>query len=311
MCTSAAALARPVVLLFPTLGSPEQVTFTGRVLKHAPGGSTAFSRNLRSLTSSNWEGASVELRYAGKTATVTSAADGNFQVTFDAGERPFEVGFATAEAHVTGADVGVAMVNIISHDAPFFVVSDYDDTVAVTNVVKSTEMLKAALTQDAKTQPVVEGMPEFYRCLEEDKPVRPGFTLVSGSPVQYLPRVREFLVGHQFPVFGINLRDLGPSTLSNYKQPVIRQVLKTLPNAVVLVGDSGEHDPEVYAEIRKEFPERVKAIFIRDAGGKLDDPKRFEGMTLFKTPGDAARVAATKGLVSASCVETHFKKGSP
>jgi phosphatidate phosphatase APP1 len=302
-----AARARPAVLLFPTIGSPAQVTLNGRVLKHAPGGSSALSRNLRSLTSSNWEGASVELRYAGRTGSVTSGNDGNFSLTFSGAEKPFEVGFATAEAHVGGADVGVAMVNVVSPKAPFIVVSDFDDTLAVTNVAQGAGMLKS-LAEDAKSQPVVEGMSDFYACLEEDKGQRPGFTLVSGSPSQFLPRVREFLTNHKFPVFGINLRDLGPSTLSNYKQPVIRSVFKGVPNAAVLVGDSGEKDPEVYAEIRSEFPERVKAIYIRNAGGKLEDPKRFDGMLLFKQPVEAARDAASKGLVTNQCVETRFKE---
>jgi phosphatidate phosphatase APP1 len=300
------AWARPAVLLFPAVGTPASVTLSGRVLKHgSSGGSTALSKNLRSLTSSNWEGAKVELRYAGRTATAVSGHDGNFSVTFSGADKPFAVGFDTAEAHVDGADVGIATVNVVAVKAPFFVVSDFDDTLAVTNVVSGTGMLKAALTEDSTTQPVVEGMSDFYACLEEDKADRPGFALVSGSPAQYVNRVREFLTGHKFPVFGVYLRDLSPATLSNYKQPVIRALLKELPNAVVLVGDSGEHDPEVYSQMRSEFPERVKAIYIRDAG-HAEDAKRFADMFLFKKPLEAALDAVKKGLVTKACVEQRF-----
>ncbi|MFT3706610.1 MAG: DUF2183 domain-containing protein [Archangium sp.] len=302
------AWARPAVLLFPAVGTPSSVTLSGRVLKHEPGsGSTALSKNLRSLTSSNWEGAKVELRYAGRTASAVSGHDGNFSVTLSGSEMPFNVGFDTAEAHVDGADVGIATVNVVSTKAPFFVVSDFDDTLAVTNVVSGAGMLKAALTEDATTQPVVEGMSDFYACLEEDKTDRPGFALVSGSPAQYVHRVRDFLTGHKFPVFGVYLRDLGPGTLSNYKQPVIRALLKELPNAAVLVGDSGEHDPEVYSQMRLEFPERVKAIYIRDAG-HATDAKRFTDMFLFKKPVEAALDAVKKGLASKTCVDQRFKE---
>ena len=301
-----ASWADAAVLLFPAVGTPGQVTLSGRVLKHAPSrGSSTFSKNLRRLTSSNWEGATVEVRYADRSAEVVSGHDGNFSVTLPGDKKPFEVGLATAEAHVKGAEAGIATVDIVATTAPFFVVSDFDDTLAVTNVINGSGLVKAALLEDEKSQPVVEGMSAFYGCLKDDKPARPAFALVSGSPAQYLGRVREFLNSHGFPVFGIYLRDIGPKTLSNYKQPVIRALLKEVPNPVVLIGDSGEHDPEVYGQMRTEFPGRVKAIYIRDAG-HAEDAKRFPGMFLFKQPRDAALDAVKQGLASAECVARAF-----
>src|SRR4051812_15622597 len=111
------------VLLFPAVGTPAQVTLSGRVLKHAPSaGSSTFSKNLRRLTSSNWEGAPVEVRYGEKSAEVVSGHDGNFIVTLTG---PFEPGLTTAEAHVKGAEAGIATVDIVATAAPFFVVSDF------------------------------------------------------------------------------------------------------------------------------------------------------------------------------------------
>ena len=298
--------AGAAVLLFPAVGTPGQVTLSGRVLKHAPStGSSTLSKNLRRLTSSNWDGAQVEVRYADRSAAVVSGHDGNFSVTLSGEKKPFEPGLATADAHVKGADAGIATVDIIATAAPFFVVSDFDDTLAVTNVVNGSGLVKAALLEDETTQPVVEGMAALYACLKEDKPARPGFALVSGSPAQYLGRVRQFLNTHGFPVFGIYLRDLGPNTLSNYKQPVIRALMKEVPNDVVLIGDSGEHDPEVYAQMRAEFPARVKAIYIRDAG-HAQDAKRFAGMLLFKHPREAALDAVKRGLASPECAARAF-----
>ncbi|MEW5739372.1 MAG: App1 family protein [Myxococcota bacterium] len=301
------AAAAPLVLLFPAVGAPGGVTLSGRVLKHAPtGGSSTASRNLRWLTSSNWEGARVEVRFGGRSATVTTGHDGNFQVTLVPGDkRAFEPGLSTAEAHVDGAETGIATVDVIADAAPFFVVSDFDDTLAITNVAKAGGAIEAGLFKDSSTQPVVEGMAAFYGCLKEGKPARPVFALVSGSPVQYTPRITQFLARHGFPVFGQYLRDFGPKTLSGYKQPLIRALLQSLKQPVVLVGDSGEKDPEVYAQIRQEFPERVKAIYIREAGGP-QDAKRFEGMLHFKHPAEAAADAVTKGLADAACVAGAF-----
>ncbi|MCA3015369.1 MAG: DUF2183 domain-containing protein [Myxococcaceae bacterium] len=297
---STVALAQPVVQLFPAVGTTRQVTLAGRVLKSGPtGGSSTVTRNLRRLSASNWEGAPVEVRFLGQKGNVTSGHDGNFEVTFSASDRPFPVGLSVAEAAVRGAEPARATVDVMSPGAPFFVISDFDDTVAVTNVVDTSKFVTTVFGQDEQTQQVVEGMAPFYRCLR-DQPERPVFALVSGSPVQFHARVSRFLQRHDFPVFGQYLRDLGPTTLSGYKQPVIRALLRALPGPVVLVGDSGEKDPEVYAQLRAEFPDRVRAIFIRDAG-HASDPTRFAQMTLFSHPREAARAAAVQGLILPSC----------
>jgi len=34
----------------------------------------------------------------------------------------------------------------------------------------------------------------------------------------------------------------------------------------VLIGDSGQHDPEIYAEIIGKFKFRVEAVYIRQVG---------------------------------------------
>jgi phosphatidate phosphatase APP1 len=296
----ALAPAAPVVLLFPAVGTTSQVTLSGRVLKNGPGaGSSSLSKNLRRLTTSNWEGAEVDVRFQGQQAVVKSGHDGNFEATFTAGKAPFPTGLWTAEAGVKGAEPGRATVDVMAPGAPFFVISDFDDTLAVSNVLERGKFVENVLVKDELSQPVVEGMAAFYGCLR-DKPDKPVFALVSGSPVQYVARVSRFLQKHDFPVFGLYLRDLGPSTLSDYKQPIIRALFKSVPGPVVLVGDSGEKDPEVYAQMRAEFPDRVKAIFIRDAG-RTDDASRFEGMTLFKHPREAALAAATQGLLEPKC----------
>jgi phosphatidate phosphatase APP1 len=307
---AAAAWAGPRVLLFPAVGAPEGVTLSGRVLKSSPtSGSSTVSRNLRWLTSGNWEGAAVEVRFAGRAATTTSGHDGNFEVTLapGAGQR-FAAGLSSAEAFVEGADTGRATVDVVADDAPFFVISDFDDTLAVTNVARG-GAIQAGLFKDATTQPVVDGMADFYACLRAARPSRPVFALVSGSPVQFVERVTRFLWRHDFPTFGVYLRDLGPGTLSGYKQPVIRKLLAAVQHPVVLVGDSGEKDPEVYAELRAEFPGRVKAVYIRDAGGPRS-PERFQGMLHFTHPREAARDAVARGLADEACVRAAFPESA-
>ena len=124
---------------------------------------------------------------------------------------------------------------------------------------------------------------------------------VSGSPHQFAGRINAFLRKHRFPPAALYLRNYGPDTLSGYKQPVIRRLLRSFDQNVVLVGDSGEHDPEVYADILREFPGRVLAVYIHDVGSSSTDPKRYEGMTLFKDGTDLAADARKRGLLGESC----------
>jgi phosphatidate phosphatase APP1 len=310
LLTTSTAFAGPGVLLAPALGRPDGVLLQGRVLKEAPSrGSTALSRNVRRLTAANWEGARVEVSFQGVAASVTSGHDGNFEVNLRPPEgKRFPAGTAEAVAKVEEVEAR-APVEVIPDSTPLLVVSDFDDTVAVTNVTSPVKLVESALLKDSDTQAVVPGMAAFYGCLKQ--PSAPAFALVSGSPVQYLPRIRAFLSRHGFPAgFGLYLRDIGPGTLSGYKQPAIRRLLQQFSQPVVLVGDSGEKDPEVYAQIRDEFPGRVKAIYIRDAG-RTEDPGRFEGMVLFKDSGEAAGHAAAAGLADATCVAAAFPKRAP
>ena len=302
----ALAWAGGAVVLFPAIGSLNKVTLSGRVFRdEATAGSSTLSRNLRRLAASNWEDVPVEVRYAGQSRNVTSGRDGNFEAVFEAiAPRLFALGSQKAEAHVAGAKTGIAGVEILGPSAPFFVVSDFDDTVAISEVLSRRRLLANALLKDESTQSVVKGMAEFYGCLR-DNPGKPAFALVSGSPVQFAGRIGTFLANHRFPAMGLYLRDLGPSTLSDYKQPVIRALMRGMPNKAVLVGDSGEHDPEVYRQMVQEFPDRVLRVYIRNAG-RAEDPTRFEGLMLFDEPKQAALDAVGRGLASKECVAKAF-----
>jgi phosphatidate phosphatase APP1 len=143
-------------------------------------------------------------------------------------------------------------------------------------------------------------MADWYRCMEGSHTIPPAFALVSGSPVQISDRVEAFLRHNRFPDFGLYLRHLGPDTLQDYKQPVIRRLLHQFAQPAVLIGDSGEHDPEVYREIRQEFPGRVQVVFIRDVGHS-EDKMRFADMHLFSKAEEARAIAERMGLTTKDC----------
>ena len=61
----------------------------------------------------------------------------------------------------------------------------------------------------------------------------------------------------------------------------IRTLLAHFPaRTFTLIGDTGEKDPEVFRQIRSEFPDQVREIRIRVVvDPESDDPQRLEGMT--------------------------------
>lgn len=148
------------------------------------------------------------------------------------------------------------------------VISDIDDTVKVTEVRDKRRAIRNSLLRPFVPVP---GMSELYRDWEN---AGASFFFVSGSPWQLFPDLANFFQEHRFPGSAITLRKLRwkePRVLEildapeAYKLAAIRHLLKTHPaQLVILVGDSGERDPEVYGQIAREFPDRVRQIFIRN-----------------------------------------------
>jgi phosphatidate phosphatase APP1 len=98
--------------------------------------------------------------------------------------------------------------------------------------------------------------------------------------------LNKFLEHYQFPEGSLYLRTfrikdssffdfLKPST--KYKILTITKLMKQFPERdFILIGDSGEHDPEVYAAILKKFTEQVKKIYIRKVSGSDLSEQRFK-----------------------------------
>jgi phosphatidate phosphatase APP1 len=178
------------------------------------------------------------------------------------------------------------------------VISDIDDTIKITEVPagKPIVLRNTFLRQ---WEPA-GGMGERYRAFGAGVM----FHYVSGSPWQLYKLLGEFVRG-TYPEGAFHMKDvrknlLAPESwedfknfvgndMATYEQKVgqITRIMLNLPRReFVLVGDSGERDPEVYREIRKTFGARVREIFIRDVVGERAKPDsdRLEGMTVIEAP---------------------------
>ena len=107
------------------------------------------------------------------------------------------------------------------------------------------------------------GAPELYRDLAAG--INPVF-YVSSSPWNLYSFLQGFLRHRDFPPGPVLLRDLlGNAEGRARKHERIDLVLALNPGLpFVLLGDSGEHDPEIYAEMVKAHPDRFLAVYIRE-----------------------------------------------
>jgi phosphatidate phosphatase APP1 len=163
------------------------------------------------------------------------------------------------------------------------VISDLDDTVKVTEVFAG-RMLRNTFAREFKGVPE---MAQVYRRWEERHGRGGGaFHYVSGSPWQLYPFLAAFLREQGFPEGTWHLRDfrLMPRDLlktmrssRRVKGRHCRELMRAFPGRrFILVGDSGELDPEMYAGLARAFPEQVERIYIRDVKGEGMGSERWK-----------------------------------
>ncbi|MBJ7880315.1 App1 family protein [Gelidibacter salicanalis] len=168
---------------------------------------------------------------------------------------------------------------IPSKDISFGVASDIDDTILHTGLVSTLKwrvVYNTFLKRASKRSPL-EGAAEFYHLLHRGstgKEANPIF-YVSHSPWNMYRYLEFFLTKNNFPKGPILLRDFGnfmnrkKNKEKPQKQREILNILKTYPQLnLILIGDSGEHDADIYLEIAEENPDRILAIYLRSVKHK-------------------------------------------
>jgi len=160
------------------------------------------------------------------------------------------------------------------------VISDIDDTIKLSEVTDRRALLLNTFVERFRPVP---GMAELFRSWVTEHDA--AFHYVSASPWQLFDPLGDFLLGEGFPEGTLQLRTvrwnprsavelLGPPT--RYKIEVIERILSDFPQRkFVLVGDSGEQDPEIYGELARRHRGQIVRIFIRTSQNTADDPARF------------------------------------
>jgi hypothetical protein len=247
-----------------------------------------FSRRFNLLIADNERGKTIVINIAGRIHELpASKENGHFESTVvisgaDAAKYS-ENGQIRYTAVTGGTDSRKfsGMIRLLDSEG-LSVISDIDDTVKVSNVGDHKSLLEQTFLLDFAAAP---GMAELYR---EWSTNDMGFHFVSSSPWQLYDPLREFLDGKAFPWASFSLKPVRFRDASLFdlfkkgtetKPAAIEKILDRYPEReFVLVGDSGEHDPEVYADLLRKRPDQILKIYIRNVTQESAENERFRAV---------------------------------
>lgn len=169
---------------------------------------------------------------------------------------------------------------LYSEDRGYLIISDIDDTIKDSSVLDTKTLLRNTFLYPPKIAP---NMPELFQQFQRDLP-SPLFAYVSSSPIQLMPTLSQFIDDH-YPKGLLKLRQstawdqviASKSESIAHKTSSITQLLEAYPNKkLILLGDSGENDPEIYLDLHRTYPDRIEAIYIRNVTNEAKDSPRYQ-----------------------------------
>lgn len=156
----------------------------------------------------------------------------------------------------------------------YSVVSDIDDTIKISQVTNHQALAENTFLKEFQ---IVPGMAEAYRKWEAGGA---RFHYVSASPWQLYEELAGFLKDSGFPSGSFSLKQLSSSNIfesaRERKLPVIEDLFRRYPQRkFILVGDSGQEDPEIYAQLARAYPQQVAFIAIRSVRTERATDERY------------------------------------
>lgn len=246
-----------------------------------------LTERVNLLLADNERNKKIVIELAGKRyALPRSAANGHFQTTLSipatelSSEQSTLVNFSVILA--PGDTRTFTGQTTLLAEQGLSIISDIDDTIKVSNVTERKALMQATFFDDFVA---VDKMPQLYQKWHN---LGAKFHFVSSSPWQLYIPLKKFLNDENFPHATMSLKSIRfkDQTLLNLfksgtrtKPVAIRRIIDSYPKRqFVLVGDSGEQDAEVYAQIAQEYPDQITKIFIRNINQDSTLNKRYEAV---------------------------------
>ena len=334
-------LQTPIILPFRGFGNSRVVHIKGRVLEDN-GLARAVRANsilgniwamVKRFASDEIPGVRIKATFKNIEKIVETGEDGMFTFDIEIKDTPIDpsgwdkVHFELLDEVVPnqGKIDALGSVMFPPEENSFGVISDVDDTFLVSHSTNSLKKLRLMLLKNARTRMPFKGVVSFYQALHCDKSTQsfnPIFyvsssewnlydLLVDFCDEQDIPR-GPFLLKHLKTNFTQFFKSGGGSHL--HKLEKIRNIFNTFEKInFVLIGDSGQHDAEIYDQIASEFPDRIIVIYIRDVKETRHSAvksisqrlgQRGISMLLVKDTEAAAVDAVQRGLIDHTSLES-------
>lgn len=257
-------------------GTPEQIRILARVIlepSHNLGIVKAahaimYQRGWRNFIGHAAVDAQVRV-HVGK-HTIEVQADRRGYVDIRIKNPGLEPGWNTVLIEGSRGSSAIAKVHIIGEETTFGIVSDIDDTILSTWLPRPMLAAWNSLVLTEQARQAVPGMARWFQQLLKKRPGSPVIYISTGTFNTY-PMIRRFQKRHGFPPGAMLLTDWAPTNTgwfrsgSQHKRTALRELARDMPNVRwLLVGDDGQHDPDLYAEFAELQPKHVLARAIRE-----------------------------------------------
>lgn len=328
-------LQRPIIQPFRGFGDSNYVTVMGRVLEDNSLAKAASKDNywanfmamLKRFVADEIPGVRIRIQFYNYRQTVRTDESGVFEAGFmldgfeGEGKAWHDVHFELLDEIIPGQGsiTATGEVLLMQDASQYGVISDVDDTIMISHSFKTVRKLRLMLFKNARTRMPFLGVAAFYRALHQGKQgnyVNPVF-FVSSSEWNLYDLLIDFCSSQDIPKAPFLLKTLKTSFFQLFKSgggshlhklDKIEKVLSVFRDKpFILIGDSGQHDAEIYARVVADFPGRILAIYIRDVrksrhkkvkeiADKLKEGHGVE-MLLVTETSDAAEHAIRKGYI--------------
>ncbi len=185
------------------------------------------------------------------------------------------------------------------------IISDIDDTILISHATRIGKKLWLSISKNAYTRRPFPGVSKFYHGLSGNG--KNPFFYVSSSDWNLFDMIRDFLNYRNIPKgplllndLHVNLRNIWKSGGGSHQHKLekIEMLMELYPGMnFILIGDSGQHDPELYARVIKDYPGRVFKVYIREI--KKMKKQRMELMQAVINDPNAPEVVFVKNTKEA------------
>lgn len=307
---------------FLAFGNDKEVFFKGRVIKaytqRRPSSKNNWLENIMSsikrYSGSSVPNAKVEIIFQEKSYSVSTDEDGVFELHILDSQPSLQsdeiVTFKVLEPTIR--ETPIAHREVRRYAGQTGIISDIDDTIIISHSTEIGKKFWLSISKNAYTRRPLPGVSGFYKKLTENGKL-PIF-YVSSSDWSLFDLINDFLRFRDLPEGPIllkdkhiNLRNVWKSGQGDHthKLDKIALIMEMFPEMqFYLIGDSGQHDPELYAEIIQKYPERIKDVYIRLVGelgeerrAKIESLADFEHFHFIKTSEEAIKIAEQETII--------------